>query len=426
MDITIVTDEAYISYAGCGLAYYVGGVVGDRDRLFARSPDEFREKQRIEVFLRHRVESIDTYDHEVRGSRLDTGEPFACSWDKLLIATGSSPIIPQVDGVDLDGIFPLHSIPHAESIRAWLAGRDIRSAAVLGAGYIGVELAEMMVKLGIPVTVLEQRDRVAPGILGPELSDMVRERMEANGVRLVTGAAVDRFLADERGAVRGLVAAGNEYLCDIAFLAAGVRPNVELARGARIAIGPTGAIRIDDRMETSVRGVYAAGDCAETVHIVTGAPFMLPLGSTANKMGRVAGANIAGGSRRFPGVLGTAIVKVFDLAVARTGLTEEEARDAGFFTESATVTVPARPGYYPGGGEIHLLVVADRKTRRVIGAQAVGDASVDKVIDTVATAITGRLTVDDCTNLDISYSPPFATALGAINVAAQVLQGKLE
>ncbi len=424
MEIILLTQEAYISYAACGFAYYIGGVVTDRAALFSRSPETFRTRDNIDIRLRHRVEAIDAYDNCVRGVNLDTGEAFALSWDRLVIATGASPIVPPIEGVDLPGVFRLHSIPDADAIRDRLAAGHVTNTAVIGAGYIGVELAEVLAARGIGVTLFELRGRVLPGMLDADMAAPVQAAMEQAGIRIMLNADVSRFVSGG-DAVRACVSGGVEYPCDIAIVAAGVRPNVELARTARITLGPTGAIRTDSRLETNIRGVYAAGDCAETVNIVSGKPFWLPLGSTANKMGRVAGANTAGGSLHFPGVAGTAIVKVFDLAVARTGLSEGEATDAGFFPIAATVTVKSRPGYYPGGGEATLTLIADRSTRSILGASAVGTAGVDKLMDTVAAALTGKLTVDDCLGLDLAYTPPFSPALGGVIVAAQVLDGKL-
>jgi len=249
--------------------------------------------------------------------------------------------------------------------------------------------------------------------------------MEEKGTRIVTQANVERILGDESGTVRGIVADATEYPCEIVALSAGVRPNVKIARDARIAIGPTGAIKVDKRMETSVKDIFAAGDCAESTHLVGGRPCWFPLGSTANKQGRVAGAAIAGGKKTFPGVLGTSIVKVFDLTLGRTGLNEREAREAGFNPLSVTVTTPVRPGYYPGGGKVTLKLTADRGTQKLLGAQVHGDTTVDKIVDTVAAALTGKMTIPDFVNVDVCYSPPYAPALGTVIIAAGVLEEKL-
>jgi NADPH-dependent 2,4-dienoyl-CoA reductase/sulfur reductase-like enzyme len=425
MEITIVTEERFISYAGCGLAYYIGGIVESRDSLFARSPEVFREKQNIGILLGHRAERIDTYDRSVAVTDLETGAEKVFPYDRLLIATGASAVVPPVEGIGLEGVYPLHTIPDADTIRRFIGERSVKKACILGGGYIGIEMAESLAGLGMDVTLFEAENALMPRMLDTDMSSLLAKHMESKGVALKLGTPVERFVAGESGYVGYVAAGGEQYLCGLAIVAAGVKPNVRLARDARIAIGPTGAIKVDARMETSVRGIFAAGDCAETVHLVTGQPFWLPLGSTANKMGRVAGANIAGGRKTFPGVLGTAIVKVFDLAAGRTGLTEAEAKTHRFNPVAVTVTTPARPGYYPGGGEVTLKLVADRGSGKVLGAQAVGDATVDKVIDTAAAALTGGMTVSGLTSLDLAYSPPFAPSLGALIVAGQVLEEKL-
>jgi len=425
MEITILTEEEYISYAGCGLAYYIGGVVERRESLFARSPEAFREKQGIEILLRHRAERIDTYDRVVHVTDLRAGTRKSMPFDRLLIATGAVPLVPPIEGIESEGIFTLRTVPDAEAIRSFITERKVRNAAVVGGGYIGVEVAENLASRGIPVTVFEVEETVLPRMFDPDMAATVGEHMESKGVSVLTGTRVERFLRDPGGNVRGLVADGREYECGMVVLGTGVRPNVGLARDARIRLGPTGAIAVDERMETSARGIYAAGDCAETTHLVTGKPYWLPLGSTANKMGRVAGANIAGGRKTFPGVVGTAIVKAFDLAAGRTGLTEKEAKGAGFNPVSSTVKIPSRAAYYPGGGDVTLKLIADRRSRRVIGAQAVGAGTVAKAIDTVAAALTGGLSVEDMSTIDIAYSPPFSPVLDAVVVAAHVLEGKM-
>lgn len=425
MEITVVTEEPHISYAGCGLAYYIGGVVERRESLFARTPEEFREKQNIAILLCHRADSISTYDRTVRVTDLARGSSLLFPYDRLLIATGSTAVVPSIPGIDLAGVHTLHGIADADAIRARLDSGAVREACIIGGGFIGIEVAENLVHRGIAVALFEAADRLMPRLYDPEMSQLIRGHMETKGVRILTGATVERFESDNSGVIQFLAADGNKHPCDLAVVAVGVRPNVMLAREARIVIGPTGAIRTDDRMETSVRGVFAAGDCAETVHLVSGKPYWFPLGSTANKQGRVAGANIAGERKTFEGVLGTSILKVFDKTVGRTGLTLAEASEAGFNPVAVTVTVPTHAPYYPGAGKVTLTLVADRGSHSLLGAQAFGDSAVDKVIDTVATALIGKLSVPALTNLDISYSPPYATALGTVLVAAEVLENKL-
>ena len=425
MDITIITDEPFISYAGCGLAYYIGNVIENREKLFARSPQEFKEKQNITVLTNYHADRINTYDQVVRVTDLQSGNIINMPYDKLLIATGASAVFPPLEGVDCTGVFPLHSITDADAVKSFLAGRNIRNACIIGGGFIGIEMAENFLTLGIKPTLFEMADHLMSRLLDMDISTIVSKHMEEKGVSIHTGAIVEKILGDTDNSVKGLHANGQEYEFDIVVLAAGVRPNVQLARNARIKLGETGAIRVDNRMETSVKNIFAAGDCAETTNLVSGKPCWIPLGSTANKQGRVAGAAIAGGGKSFPGVLGTTIVKACDLSVGRTGLNESEAKTDGFNPISVTVTTPVRAGYYPGGGKVTLKLTADRGSQKVLGAQAVGDSTVDKIIDTIAAALTGKLSIQELTNVDLCYSPPYSAALGTVIVAAGVLEEKI-
>ncbi len=425
MDITIITDEPYISYAGCGLAYYIGGVVDNRDKLFARSPEAFKEKQNITVLTDHRADRINTYNRSVKVTDLSTGTTLDMPYDRLLIATGASAAIPPIDGVDRKGVFPLRTVTDADAIKDFLGSRNVRNTCIIGGGYIGAEMAEIFAILGKETTLLEKTGQLMPQLFDPDIADVTRKHLEEKRICIVTSARVERILSDDSGTVKSIVADGKEYPCEIVVLAAGVRPNVKIARDAHIAIGPTGAIKVDKHMETSVRDIFAAGDCTESIHLVSGMPCWFPLGSTANKQGRVAGTAIAGGKKTFPGVLGTAIVKVFDLTFGRTGLSESEAKEAGLYPISVTVTTPVRPGYYPGSGKVTLKLTADRGTQKLLGAQVYGDTTVDKVVDTVAAALTGKMTLSELVNLDVCYSPPYAPALGAVIIAAGVLEEKL-
>jgi len=425
MEITIITQEEYISYAGCGLAYYLGGVVDRREKLFARSPETFRKKYNINVLLKHRAERINNYDRIVKVINLLSGETLTMQYDRLLIATGASPIVPPIEGINSQCIFTLHTIPDADNIINYINSRNVRDACIVGGGYIGVEAAENLVLRGISCTLFELEGHLMLKFFDPDMSEPVREHMESKGVQVITGNPVEKFTGNSEGNVNSVVSGGKEYGCQLVMLATGVRPNVQLAKDARIAIGSTGAIKVDRRMETSMRNVFAAGDCAESVNLVTGKPCWYPLGTTANKQGRVAGANITGGKKTFEGVVGTSITKVFDITAGRTGLSEREAKETGFSPVSVTVTTSVNAGYYPGEGSVTLKLIADSGRKILLGAQAVGDKSVDKVIDTVATALTGKISIPALTNIDLAYSPPYSSALGTVITAAGVLEGKL-
>jgi len=296
---------------------------------------------------------------------------------------------------------------------------------VLLAVVIGVEAAENLVLRGISCTLFEIEGHLMPKFFDPDMSEHVLEHVKSKGVRVMTGNSVEKFNSDSEGNVSSFVSGGKDYECQLVILATGVRPNVQLAKDARIIIGPTGGIKIDRRMETFIRNVFAAGGCVESVNLVTGKPCWYPLGTTANKQGRVAGANIAGGEKAFEGVVGTSITKVFDITAGRTGLSEREAKEAGFNPASVTVTTSVNAAYYPGEGSITLKLIADSGRKILLGAQAVGDTSVDKVIDTVAAALTGKLSIPALTNIDLAYSPPYSSVLGTVVKAAGVLEEKL-
>ncbi|MFC1489992.1 FAD-dependent oxidoreductase [Candidatus Latescibacterota bacterium] len=425
MEITIITQEQYISYAGCGLAYYVGGVVDSRSKLFARTPETFGVKFNIDVLLRHRAERISVYDKTVKVTDLESGKSLSMEYDRLLIATGASAVIPPIDGVDSKGVFTLHSIDDADAVRDYLKSRSVRKACIVGGGYIGVEIAENLAGLGVSCDMFEGESSILPGFFDSDMSEQIAGNIISKGVRVHTGNFVEKINSDSAGQAISVVSGGREHECGIVIIAAGVRPNVELAKDARIAVGVTGAIKVDRSMETSARGIYAAGDCAESIELVSGNPCWYPLGSTANKQGRIAGANIAGGKKVFKGVLGTSVVKVFDIAAARTGLNEKKAREYGFNPVSVTYNGSGHAGYYPGAGRIKLKLIADSVSKKLLGAQAFGDESVDKAIDTIAAALAGNLSIPDITNLDISYSPPYSTAMGTVVTAAGILEKKL-
>jgi len=407
------------------MPYYIGGVIEKRESLFARSPEKFREEHSISILLNHRAESINTYDRMVKVTNLTAGAVTVMPYDRLLIATGSSAVIPNIPGSGLKGIHPLRYIADADAIKSRIDTGAARQACIIGGGFIGIEMAENLTRRGVEVTLFEAADSLMPGLYDPDMSAMILDEVSTRGVRTFTGTAAEGFSADENGDVRSVIAGGKEHPCQLAIMAIGVRPNVKLAREARIAVGPTGAIKVDPRMETSVRGVYAAGDCSETIHLVSRKPFWFPLGSTANRQGRVAGANIAGGGKTFDGVLGTSILKVFGKTAARTGLNEREAKETGFNPASIAVSTSTILQRHPGSGKITLKLVADRGSKRLLGAQAFGDGKVDKIIDTIAAVLAGKITIPGMTSLDLAYSPPYASALTTVNVAAEVLEKKL-
>jgi NADPH-dependent 2,4-dienoyl-CoA reductase/sulfur reductase-like enzyme/rhodanese-related sulfurtransferase len=430
-DITVLEKGNDISYAGCGLPYFIGGVIPERRQLVVRTPEHFLREFGIKVLTGHEATSINVESKTVTARDLSTGEAKSFPYDTLIIATGATPVIPPVPGIELPGVHTVRSIADAEAITGALggeAGKAAERAVVVGGGMIGLEVAENLKARGLHVSVVELTSQVLPGF-DPEMAALVEAALRANGVEVYTGEKVTSFEVGPSGRVAKAVTSSREIPCDLAIWATGVKPNTALARNAGIELGPTGAIKVDDNMRTSVDSVFAVGDCAENKNLLTGKAAWYPMGSTANKMGRIAAMNLDGEVDEapiLPGVLGTSVLKVFSVSAAKTGLSEKAARDEGF--DVVTVLVPAsdRAHYYPGYKTIVAKLVVDAPTHRVLGAQVVGEGVVDKPIDIIATAISLGGTVDDLSVLDLAYAPPFSMAMSSTIVAANVALNKLE
>lgn len=398
LEIVVLEKGADISYGACGLPYYLEGRVRRAEELIVHTPEYFRKERNIAVRTGARVVSI---SHPRREVTLDGGE--RVHYDRLVIATGARPRTKDFEGATLPPhVFTLHTLEDAERLKAYLCDKQPKQAVVVGAGYIGLEAADALRRNGLAVTVVEQ----GPHVLGrgdAELTKAVRERLERFRVELQLNT---RISAVERR--------------ELVILATGLRPNVEIAVEGGVEVGRTGAIRVDEHMETNLPGVFAAGDCAEAPHLVTGRPAYIPLGTTANKMGRVAGANAAGRRERFGGVVGTAILNIFGMGVAFSGLSVEQARREGFSPVSARIAAPSRPGYF-GGKPITVELVADAATRRLLGGSVWGEDGVEGRINVIATALHNRMRVEDLEQLDLAYAPPFATVWDPVLIAAQQL-----
>jgi NADPH-dependent 2,4-dienoyl-CoA reductase/sulfur reductase-like enzyme len=408
LEIVVLERGPAVSYAACGLPYLVEGRVREARQLVVHTPEYFRKERNIDVRTGARVVSI---QHPRREVTLETGE--RVRYDRLILATGARCDISRIEGSGLPNVFTLHTLEDAERMRGFLLEKKPRRAVVIGAGYIGLEAADALRRNGLQVTVLER----SPNALkrdDPALTEAVRRQLERHGVELACGVEVRAIAAD---GVAGVA-------CDMVVAAGGFKPNVEQAAEAGVELGRSGAIRTDDRMETSLRGVFAAGDCAETVHTVTGRPVWIPLGTTANKTGRVAGANAAGGRERFNGVAGTTILGIFGMGFATTGLSMAQARAEGFSPVAARIEAGVRPGYY-GGGKTTVELVADRATRRLLGGSAIGEDGAAGRINVIATALEARMCVDQFEQLDLAYSPPFATVWDPLLIAAQQLMKEL-
>ena len=399
LEIIVLEKGPVISYGACGLPYFVEGRVSAASQLIVYTAERFSKERQVDVRINSRVTSI---SHPRREVVLESGTRVA--YDRLVIATGASCDTRGIGGATAAHVFTLHTLADAERMRAFLRERRPRTAAVVGAGYIGIEAADALRRNGLAVTVFE----ASPHALLREDADFteaVRKQLERHKVELRTGTRV---------------AAVDELRYDMIVIAAGFKPNTALASEAGVEIGRTGAIRTDDHMETNLRGVFAAGDCAEVCHLVSNRPAWIPLGTTANKTGRVAGANASGARERFPGIAGTSIVSIFGVAFATTGFSAAQARAEGFTPVSARIEANDRPKYY-GGEKTTVELVADRATRRLIGGSVIGQDGANGRINVIAGALQTRMRVDEFEQLDLAYSPPFSAVWDPLLIAAQQL-----
>jgi len=419
LEIVAFERGGYTSYSACGIPFLVGGVVDDVDALIARSPEEHRANG-IDVRLDTEVVAIDlgarTVTAHGRASGAETVEPF----DDLVIATGATPRRPDLPGIDARGVHGVQSITDGLDLRADLAaiGDDAPRGVVVGGGYVGLELAEALHSRGLAVTIVEAAAQPMD-TLDPDMGALVAGAIRSLGIELITDTRVDAFDVDGAGRVSAVVAGDRTIPCNLVVLGLGVEPRVQLARDAGVRIGPSGGIATDARMVTSVEGVWAAGDCVESHHRVSNRPVTIALGTHANKQGRVVGINVTGGDARFGGVIGTAVTKICAHEVARTGLNEREATDAGFDIAIAIIESTTRASYYPGSTPVTVKVVADATNGRLLGAQIVGREGAAKRIDVLATAIWNEMTVEEIQQLDLGYAPPFSPVWDPVLVAAR-------
>lgn len=419
-EIIMFEKGPYISFANCGLPYYVGREIGDRSALLLQTPESFNARFHIDVRVFHEVLAIDRAARTVRVRNLRTEEEYDQSYTAVILSPGATPIRPPLPGIDLPNIYTVRTVPDSDAIREFLDKHQPKRAAVIGAGFIGLEMVENLQRLGLEVTLVEKADQVLPP-LDSEMAAFISLTLQQMGVDVILGDGIAGFEGDDRAtAVR--LESGRTIPADIFILGIGVRPDTRLARTAGLDIGATGGIVVDDHMRTSDPAIYAAGDAVETIHLVTQKPSLIPLAGPANKQGRVAGANAAGDDLTFPGALGTAIVRVGETVAALTGLSEKTAQKQGMDVFASYTTSRDHADYYPGAQPMVIKLIAERETGRLMGAQVVGSNGVDKRTDVFATAITGRMTVEDLTNLDLAYAPPFGAAKDPVIVAGMHAQ----
>jgi len=413
LEVIAFEKSYFVSYGACGLPYYLAGWIDDVEKLVARTPEKFA-KQGVTALVRHEVVEVDYEGRRVRVAALDEGREFWQPFDYLVVSTGARPLVPEsLSGTGLEGVFTLRQPEDGVAIRRALKAAE--KTVIIGAGYVGLEVAEAFRAQGKQVTVIELQDRVLPAA-DAEVSELVKAELEKNGVEVLTGVSVSGFSGD--GRLRAVQTSAGEVAADLALLSVGIRPNVELAASFGVATGPTGAIAVDEELRTNLENVWAAGDVAESVHLVSGQPYWLPLGDVANKHGRTAGTVIAGKKAAFRGVVGSAITKVFDLSVSFAGLTEADAKAAGFEAKSVWIKSADRAHYYPNPHPFHVKLVYEAGSGRILGAQLVGHYNDALRIDAIAALLHQNGTVEDLRALDLAYAPPFSPVWDPLLVAA--------
>jgi NADPH-dependent 2,4-dienoyl-CoA reductase/sulfur reductase-like enzyme len=417
-EIIVFERGNHTSYSACGMPYYIGGQVESEEDLIARKPEVFRQKQNIDVRIRHEVLDIDIENKRVKVKNLDEEKESWESWDDLLIATGASPIVPKMENIDANGVFALSTLQSGIDVFNFIEENKPAKAVIVGGGYIGVEMAEAFLDLSMDVTLIDMAPQLM-ATLDKDMADLILEYMIEQQVKVFLEEKLVKFEKNADGSVKSVITDKQTIPADIVILGMGVKPNSELASRAGIKLGAKDAIQVNKRLETSVPNIWAAGDCAESFHLVTQKQVHIALGTVANKHGLVAGINISGGSAEFPGVLGTAITKFQELEISRTGLSEKEAKDLGVDYETETITSVTPAGYYPGSGKISVKIVVNKQSQRILGGQIVGFKGAAKRIDTVATAITAGFTVQQLMDLDLAYAPPFSTVWDPVQIVAR-------
>ena len=422
-EIVVFERSGFVSYANCGLPYYIGGVIEDQEELTLQTPESFYERFRVQMKVHHEVTAIDRSAKTVTVRNLATGEVFQEFYDKLLLAPGARPTQPALPGVGLDRLFTLRTVEDTLRIRRFVDTQHPKSVVLAGGGFIGLELAENLRERGLDVTIV-QRPKQLMTPFDADMAALIHREVRAHGVRLALGHTVEGF-AESEGGVQVLLKDEQPLQADMVILAIGVTPDSRLAAEAGLELGLKGSILVNDRMQTSDPDIYAVGDAVQVNHFVTGQPALIALAGPANKQGRIAADNMAGGDSRYKGSQGSSVLKIFDLTAAATGLNEAAARRAGLDVEAVVLSPMNHAGYYPGGRVMTMKVLFERSTGKLLGAQIVGSDGVDKRIDVLATAIRAGMTAADLTELDLAYAPPYSSAKDPVNMAGYMMENLL-
>ena len=414
-EIVVFERSGYISYANCGLPYYIGGMIEDPEDLTLQTPESFYARFRIHMNVHHEVTAIHPDKKTVSVKNLETKEVFEESYDKLLLSPGAKPVWPNLPGMDSDRIFTLRTVEDTFRIKEFVNRHKPRSAVQVGGGFIGLEMAENLRELGMEVTIV-QRPKQLMSPFDADMAAFIHAEMRKHGVQLALGRSVEGF-AEKEGGLDVLLKDLPPIHADMVVLAIGVTPESTLAKEAGLALGRKGSILVNDRMETSVPDIYAVGDAVQVRHYVTGEDALIALAGPANKQGRIAADNICGGDSRYLGSQGSSVIKVFDMTAATTGINETNARKSGLDADTVILSPMSHAGYYPGGKVMTMKVVFEKKTYRLLGAQIVGYDGVDKRIDVLATAIHAGLKATQLKDLDLAYAPPYSSAKDPVNMA---------
>lgn len=417
-EIVIYEKDRDISYSGCGLPYYIGGEIEDIQELTPRTPASFQKKYDITIKTRHEVIAIHPAEKTLLVRDYETGNEFLDTYDKLILAIGATPFVPKIEGIERQHVFFLRTVEHARDIKRFIDAHHPKKAVIAGTGFIGFEVLENLMHREVDVTIVELAKKITPN-LDEDMALFLENLLCQRGVKILKLKSIQKI---EDSHV--VLSDDEELKADLVIMATGVRPNTSLATSIGIELGSTGAIKVNDAMQTNLKDIYACGDCIETFSAITGKPVYRPLGSTANKTGRIAGDALTGGALRYKGNLGTGIFKLFDLTIASTGLSQREAAQEGYEIEVSHVIKPDKPSYFHGE-EMAIKAVADRKTKRLLGVQIIGTVGVDKRIDVFAALITYKATVDELFHLDLAYAPPFATTKDPVHYTGMVLENAM-
>lgn len=412
--ITVFERSGYISYANCGLPYYIGGVIEDKEELTLQTPESIWDRFRIDMKVHHEVTDIDTSQKTVTVHNLDNGKVYEESYDKLILSPGAKPVMPNLPGMDNEKIFTLRTVEDTLKIRAFVEERKPKTAVMVGGGFIGLEVAENLCDLGVKVTVV-QRPKQLMNTLDYDMATLVHNKLRSRGISLKLGGDVIGF--EEKEQLQVLLKDDEPVSADMVLMAIGVSPESTLAKKAGLELGMKGAIVVNDKMETSVPDIYAVGDAVQVKHTVTGKDAVISLAGPANKQGRIAADNICGLDSHYKGSMGSSVIKLFDMTAANTGLTEKAAKDAGIDYERVVLSPASHAGYYPGAKVMTMKVVYEKNTLRILGAQIVGYDGADKRLDVIATAISAGLKADMLKDLDLAYAPPYSSAKDPVNMA---------